>query len=381
MRDLRRLVPMIVIGVVGNSVIYIVPLLVGGMVTDRGFDEQLAGFMVSADLGGYAVATLVAAALVGRVSWQRMALAAVLLMVAANFATTFIHDSVPFAIARVASGMGCGILAALAAVAVGQTEEPDRNYGVLLAVTLLYGTAALWTLPFLIGRFGLSAAYWLIAGCALATLPLIRWLPPRRPAQAAAAPLAGRSRWWLAGLVLGSILLFWASQNDVYAYAERIGAAAGLTPEFIGFSLGAANLTGFVGAALVAFLGTRFGRFWPLVAATVGQVACLGVLMHAVDSTSYLTAIALLALCWNIVNPFQLGILALVDTTGSALALAATVTGVGLAAGPALAAIAVAIGRYAGVLWVAIALAIASLLLLLPALRAGRDGRAVAGSR
>lgn len=376
MRDLRRLVPMIVVGVVGNSVIYIVPLLVGGMVTDRGFDEQLAGFMVSADLGGYAVATLLAATLVSRVSWRRMALVAVVLMVAANVATTFIHDSTLFAVVRFVSGMGCGILAALASVTLGQTEEPDRNYGVLLAMSLLYGTAALWTLPFVLGRYGLSAAYWLIVACALATLPLIRGLPERRPA-AAVGPQAGRtSRWLLSSLVLAAILLFWASQNDVYTYIERVGAGAGLTPEFIGFSLGAANLTGFVGAALVAFLGTRFGRFWPLLVATLMQVACLAVLMQGFDGTTYLVALALLSLGWNIVNPFQLGVLAMVDTTGSALALAATVTGLGLAIGPAFAAMAVAVGRYAGVLWVAIALAVASLLLVLPALRAGRAASA-----
>ena len=35
-----KVVPIILIGVMGNSVIYLIPLLVGGMVSDRGFSES-----------------------------------------------------------------------------------------------------------------------------------------------------------------------------------------------------------------------------------------------------------------------------------------------------------------------------------------------------
>jgi hypothetical protein len=57
MTEIRRLWPTILTGVMGNSVLYLIPLLVGAMVTDRGFSEQQAGLTASADLAGYAVAT------------------------------------------------------------------------------------------------------------------------------------------------------------------------------------------------------------------------------------------------------------------------------------------------------------------------------------
>jgi MFS family permease len=79
-----------------------------------------------------------------------------------------------------------------------------------------------------------------------------------------------------------------------------------------------------------------------------------------------------MSLSWNVVNPLQLGILAGVDPTGKALALAATVTGAGLAIGPAIGALAIGIGSYVAVLWAAGALAIVSIALILPVLRVVR---------
>ncbi len=372
MRQIKALIPSIVIGVVGNSVIYMIPLLVGGMVSDRGFSEQQSGFLASADLGGYAVSTFVTALLLDRFRWRHMAFAGLALMILANIATCQAHDLVPFALARIASGLGCGVLAALASVVVGQTEQPDRNYGVLLAASLLYGTAALWGLPVLLDKFGLNIAYWLLVGLAAVVMFVVPSLPNERAQRDAAAAAGGSSRWILAAAVLLSILLFWAEQNDVYAYAERIGNAAGIDGQFIGFSLGVANLTGFVGASLVAALGTRLGRLAPMVLSTVVTVICFVVLMGTVGPWTYLVAISTAALCWNIMNPFQLGILAGVDPTGRSLALAATVTGAGLALGPAIGALAIGAGGYPAVLWLACALAVVSLLLLFPPLRALR---------
>lgn len=369
MRVLKGLVPTILVGVMGNSVIYLIPLLVGGMVSDRGFTEQQAGLMASIDLGGYALATALTAYLVGHFSWRRLALAGLMLMAAANAATTTLHAFETFAFARFASGLGCGVLAGLASVSLSRTDNPERNFGLLLAAALLFGTAGLWGLPVLLERYGLNSAYWLLAGLALVVgLAAVR-LPEGHAAETGAGAASGQVNWLLVGAVLASVTLFWAEQNAVYAYIERIGNASGLEPTFIGFALGMANLTGFAGAALVAWLGARAGRMLPLAVATVLQLACLMALSGKVSSMAFIGGLGLMSLAWNIVNPFQLGILSGVDPTGKTLALAATMTGVGLAAGPAAGAAAIDMGGYGAILWLAAALAVVSLVLLVPPLR------------
>lgn len=370
MGELRKLLPALVVGVMGNTCIYLIPLLVGAMVMERGFSDQQAGLVASADLGGYAVATFCTAMFLINRNWRRLALVGVAIMFAANLATTTANTAGAFAAVRFLSGVGAGILAAIATVSLGQSDKPDRNYGLLFAASLLFGTAGLWGLPLLLGRAGLNSAYVFIAVLAVIVGFLSASLPatgsPQPKVQGAVAP---KQAWVMAGLVLLSITLFWVQQNALYAYVERIGNASGLSAQYIGFTLGLANLTGFAGASLVAWMGARFGRFLPLAISTVIQLACLSALSGTVNSSSYLIALGVIALAWNIVNPIQLGILASVDQGGRALALASTAIGVGLAIGPALGAVVLQGTHYSSILWLTACLAVVSLLLALPAMR------------
>ena len=373
MGGFRKLLPAIVVGVMGNTGIYLIPLLLGAMVSDRGYTEQQAGLIASADLGGYAVMTFITAMFLIRRDWRRLALVGVAIMFAANLASTAVASAGAFAAVRFLSGIGAGMLAAVATVSLGQTENPDRSYGLLFAASLLFGTAGLWGLPLLLERTGLDGAYVFIAALAvlvgLLTFGLQQGVPPSDASDATGAP---RPRPVLAVLILLAITLFWAHQNALYAYMERIGNASGLSAQFIGFTLGLANLTGFAGAALVAWAGSRFGRLIPLLLSTAIQLVCVWALSGTVSSVGYLVAIAVISLSWNVVNPMQIGVLAGVDRGGRLLALSSTVIGVGLAIGPALGAAVLRGTDYSLVLWLVAGLAVASLLLALPVLGPAR---------
>lgn len=374
MRQFRRLLPVFAIGVMGNNVITLTPLFVGAMVSDRGFSEQQAGYMVSADLAGFTVATFCIAFLIGRVSWRALALAGVVLMLVANAATTDVYTETMFAAARFLSGVGGGVLVATATVALGRTDAPDRNFGILYALQLLISTAGLWVLPTLLEHYGLNGAYWMIVVLAVITGFAATAVPDGGGHNKAATASVGKSRgWWLTATVLVSVVVFFTEQNAVWGYAERIGHVAGLSASFIGFSLGVATLTGFLGAAAVAWAGKVFGRTTPLFVFTLLQVGVYVVLVGDVSSTVYLAAVALLAFAWNAMIPLQFGILADIDPTGKALALAATFTGVGLTLGPAIAAVAIGSEQhYSRINWLSGILALLTFTLLVPALLADR---------
>ena len=368
--DWRSLTSLVVLGVMGNTAIYVMPLLVGGMINERGFTDREAGYIAAADLAGFAFATFVASFLVTRVSWRRLALGGLLLMVAANIVTTSAHGFGAFVGIRFLSGVGAGTLVAIATVALGRTDKPDRYFGILFAAALGFASVALWSLPTLFDRYGLNVAYWLMAGLALACSIATQALPTVAPiAQSAVTGITRNRHILLIALVLMAVLAFFAEQNAVWAYAERIGSAAGLDPHFIGRTLGLANFAGLGGALLVAWLGTRAGRLLPILAATVVQLFALLMLRGTPTAAAYIASTASLAVAWNVVNPFQLGVLAELDETGRALPLAATFTGLGLALGPALGASVLTGVGYAPVLWLAAGLAIASVGLIAPALR------------
>ena len=54
----------------GAAVYFIAPLLVGGYVTQLGFSSQQGGYIISAELAGFAVAAIPAAIWVKRFNWR-----------------------------------------------------------------------------------------------------------------------------------------------------------------------------------------------------------------------------------------------------------------------------------------------------------------------
>jgi predicted MFS family arabinose efflux permease len=363
-----KVAELIALGVVGNSVIYLMPLLVGAMVNYRGFTEQQAGLMASSDLLGYAIATFSAAFVIGRIENRHIALSGALLMIVANLCSMFVFEPRLFAAIRFVDGLGGGMLAAIATVALGQTDKPDRSYGLLFAGALLFATAGFWGLPMLIDRSGLNGTYWFFTLLGLVACPVAIRLRGTRTAHVSSITISKSAVWMMSTVLLASIMIFFAQQNAVWAYIERIGNSAGLTAEYIGFSLGVATLSGFAGAALVAWAGSRFGRVVPLVIATALQLLCLSALLGHFSAAAYIVATSVIAFAWNVVNPFQLGILADLDSTGKSLAFAAAVQGLGLAVGPAAAAAAIGGTSYSAMIWLAGGLTGISFLLMLPAL-------------
>ena len=113
-----RLMPSIVVGVMGNTGIYLIPLLLGAMVSDRGFTDQQAGLVASADLAGYAVMTFVTAIFLIHRNWRQLVLAGVAVMILGNIGSIFVTSGATFAAVRFITGMGAGVLAAIATVSL-----------------------------------------------------------------------------------------------------------------------------------------------------------------------------------------------------------------------------------------------------------------------
>lgn len=366
---MRRLIPMLVLGVVGNTTLYLIPLLVGAMVTDRGFTPQQAGFIASADIAGFAMSTLFTALLLDRFENRRIAIIGVMTILLANVWVTTVYDLIPFAAIRLISGAGCGILVAIATVALGREDRPDRNFGLFYAASLLFATGAFWVLPPVIAAFHLNSIYWLLVGLAILAGIATLHLPKPLAVTDGAIDNMQQTRWGSASIMLLAIMIFLAQQGALWAYVERIGNSSGLSGTFIGLCLGIATLTGFAGASMVAWIGSRGTRLKLLLAGTAIQIISLTGLSGQPSAGLFLVAAAVLALCWNVINPIQLGILSDLDSSGRALALSATATGLGMALGPTIGALSLDSEGYDTLLKVVGFLAIFSLALMIPMIR------------
>ena len=150
----------------------------------------------------------------------------------------------------------------------------------------------------------------------------------------------------LPSLCLGAVALFYLTIGSYWAFAERMGIEFGLSPDTTHVLLSAGTLLGATGCLCARPVGRRFGQSHGLLFA-LSALACTLLVHSALPSmTMFIVNLAVMQLCWNFIDIFQLGTLAVVDPSGRAAALVPAAQGVALAAGPAIAGF--ALGRGMG---------------------------------
>jgi predicted MFS family arabinose efflux permease len=174
----------------------------------------------------------------------------------------------------------------------------------------------------------------------LAVIPLLphRDMTARAPPPASAAPrrLPGKVP-LLPALCLMAVALFYVTIGSYWAYAERMGLEFGMSPQEVHWLLSAGVLLSVAACLSARAVGRRIGQSHALLIALALLAATL--LIHGIFPTAamFVINLAVLQLCWNFIDIFQLGTLAIVDPSGRAAALVPAAQGVALAAGPAAA--------------------------------------------
>jgi hypothetical protein len=147
-------------------------------------------------------------------------------------------------------------------------------------------------------------------------------------------------------LCLLAIGLFEAANMAHFTYADRIGVSFGLKGGEIGLVLGLATMLGIPAGFGVYIVGSRFGRFKPIMLAILIQVSGLLLLLNGEGHARYVIAMCLLAPCWGFALPYFQAIEARIDPGGSVVVAGGFATSFGGFVGPAIAASLVSAGNY-----------------------------------
>ena len=269
--DYRALTILSLLSTCGAAVYFIAPLLVGGYVTQLGFSSQQGGYIISAELAGFAVAPIPAAIWVNRISWRAalyLAAGGVILM---NLVTSALTDFSLFLIIRGMSGFAAGIQLAVCMAVIHRALDPDRSLGYWFGLQLLVGSVGVIFLPGVIADFGVGAVFLLVAGLHALLLVFIRFTPDSGEIEQVPEVKATGSVHILAALGFVGLFLFEAGIMGVWAYYERIGNAGGIAAQTIGYALSVSLFLGFLGSMATAALSTRFSRLIPVV---LGDGSC-----------------------------------------------------------------------------------------------------------
>jgi MFS transporter, DHA1 family, inner membrane transport protein len=362
--------PKAIIGAIGVMVMVpmfflVMPMYVGALFEDYGFTNAQIGYLISIELGCAALASLTALFWLRQVNWRTVLLVFLFLLGAMN-ALSILTGGVyeKLLLIRAVAGFSAGAMMAVALAALGDTENQDRNFALGVMGQLGISGCLLLVLPYFITRWGAASIFtvFLIA-CAIAA-PLIRWLPSTGKAPVAKRITERRSLMPLWGLA-GSAAIF-VGQAAVWAFIERMGSAAGLSPSTIGLALGSSVLAGIAGALAASWLADRKGRRIPMAIAMIGEVVCLLFLFGGYTTAIYFSVVIFYSVCWNFWLPYQMGVIAETDVSGRFVALITLSQAVGIAVGPALVGPMINQDNFDPVVWTGIGFALLAMVMFLP---------------
>ena len=328
----------VALGAVSVASFNIQPMYLGALADHLRFSAEQLGLIAGAEVAGSALAGIAATQWVRRWPWRRMALLALMALVTGNTVSALISDFGTLIAVRFMTGFfGIGTGYALAIAALSDTVKTERNFSIAIVAQVILAMIGFTWLPSAIGAYGVAAVFLPLAIISLLMIPSLRYLPPTglgRATPVNRGAVAPRAAIWLA---LGCQFFWYLGLGGVWAFVERIGAQAGISPQEVGNALALGMFVGLGGALMAAVIGNRFGRVLPFALAMLGQVIAITLLRDLQSPPLLIFAICLYNGSWNFALPYLFATAAMSDSSGKRVVLMSTAQAVGLTLGAATA--------------------------------------------
>ena len=319
-----------------------------------GISRESAGYITSANKYGAAFGALLATFVVKYSPWRQSAYALLLTLISVDILAFSLTDPNTLIVVRFFHGTVGGLLVGLGFSIIARTADPDRVFGMLVAVQYTFGSIGIFTVPKLVGTFGPGAAFGALIIFSTVTLLMVPFIPhferPDNPRQAKKATLAATNSMQKlllpAALALIALFLFQSSNMGIADYAIELGKHSGYGIAYISNLLTVANIISIGGALLVYIIGTKFGRMLPIL---LGSLIAAGFtfLFHWSElPVAYFLANAITGVTWAFTVSYLLGLCATFDSRGQVVIFAGFISKMGLASGPLIAAMVVDSGNF-----------------------------------
>ncbi|WP_207886130.1 MFS transporter [Pseudomonas sp. 30_B] len=242
-------------------VIGVQPILIGLFSERLSLDLSQQGWLLSSDMAGILLGTLLLPAVERRIGGRGLYLCAALATAAFNITSATLDGFAALLACRCACGVGAGLLYAGAINALGRLPGQDRSYGLTLLLQTLVFAAFAANLPVLAVAVGDSLAlasigiwFVLIALVCLAIPAQLRSEgPARNPGSGVGSARIGRFA--LLGMLCLQLAIY-----CIWGFIDQLGRERGIGAIDIGWAFGLGVLGGLPGAALPSLLGGRVSR-------------------------------------------------------------------------------------------------------------------------
>ncbi len=302
----------------GNLGVYVVPFQIGAWMDGLQLSAAQSGLLGTLEIAAMSLTAIVVAPIMPRWSHIKAAMTGALIAIAAQAATSGVDPYFLLALARLAVGIGCGLIFAAVVAAIATSPEPDRLMGFGQAVMNLSFMFVFVLIPYTLLWQAQRGLFLGLAALMLVSMPLYRLLPDGASISGHAdAPAPPRNISVRVLIHFVAIVILNLGLGALWGFLERLGVQIGLSAETIGTVLSLSTIGMIAGSLFAGWLGIRLGRAVPmLVASLLCGISALAV-MTADSLAMYASAIMLYGVAYLFVGPYIIvGMASALDTSG-----------------------------------------------------------------
>jgi predicted MFS family arabinose efflux permease len=317
--DTRRVLLGCLLYTAGSAILYVLPEYLGELAGRLGLNAAQMGSITAAENIGIGLGSLLSMVWIGRIDLKLAAIGAAVACAGFNTLAFFSHGFAMLLAARFLTGFfGEGVLFALAFLVMHSTRNPERAFGFALTTVVTFGSLVLAATPYLNRLTAGSGSLLPLAIVPLVVLGVVRWLPQPRLASPTVhdAPTARGASAVGAIIALVAMAAWFAAPGGFWTFADSAADAKHIAAASSSAALAIGNTVGLLGSLIAAWLGSRWGRAWPIAIATIGL--CLSMIGFEISRTALTLGIALSAfnIFWNYGAVYQMALVATLDPVG-----------------------------------------------------------------
>ncbi|MEM7277120.1 MAG: MFS transporter [Pseudomonadota bacterium] len=353
----------------------IAPFLLGSYIDYLELSPGQASRVLSVEIFSIAAANILAAVFwIHKVRLRGLAVVLLLVLMLLNIACTYTDGYWSLLGLRSLVGLVEGSLLAIGFSLLGSSLRPDRNFGLMFAISLGIGALNVRLLPLFLESAGASGLFVNLSLYCVAALVFSRRLPSGTiKSQMSKVQTAASSSITLPVLGLAALLLanyvYFIGQGGLWSFMERWGLQQNLTLEVVANTLSWSLVAGVVGGLAAAWLDKRWGRTLPLLSSILLAITAIFLLFKANTALLFVVAACLFTFVNNFGHPYILGLAASIDSSSRLTVLSGALHTAGQATGPLIIGLLVSGQNYENALWVALVFFALSSFLLVPVMR------------
>ena len=326
----------------GALLFTVMPAFVGAMAESLRFSESQLGDVIAAFNVGFTAIAIYAMFWIQRANWRLVSGASIVSAAVVLAVMAMVEGYIAILILSGVLGVMLGALYALILVILGESEHPDRAFGIKLGLETVPGVAMLFLLPaVIVPAYGFSGAVLALSATVL-VIGVATLLLPSRSARTLDNPalLSGYEKdnqpLWIPGMALASSLLFFTGIAATWAFLERVAVDKGLPSGSVGVVLSIGLVVAGLGGFVAAGIGDRWGRLFPMLVISSVNIASLWALLVFDGVGGYALGACAFLFTVNFALAYTFGLTADADASGKFVVLSAAALSVGGIVGPGI---------------------------------------------